>query len=108
MKSPGNCGVPGARPALSVNQVQAAEAAQPVVELRVHIGQRLVAEIAHLDVVDLQVLRLAPQIGALVERVADGGIRVHGDRLERWQIDRLDRHGPEVGRRGIEDERRRR
>ena len=45
------------------------------------------------------------QVGSRLERVLHRGVDVHGHRLERRQLGRLDPRRPEVGRRRVEDER---
>ena len=45
------------------------------------------------------------QIGAAIERVADRGVEVDGDRLERRQVGRLDADRPEVRHRRVVDQR---
>ena len=57
-------------------ELRAAEAGQPVVELRADVGQRLVAEVADVDVARLERLARLQEVGAHLQRVADGRVDV--------------------------------
>ena len=85
--------------------LHAADPGGDIRRVRVHVGKDLVLQIADVDVASFEAVLCRLQIGALVERVANGGIGVDHLLLKRRRIGRLERGRPEVRRRRIQDER---
>jgi hypothetical protein len=85
--------------------LHAAKADRAVVHLRVHVGQDLIPQIADVEVAAIEAVLRRPQIRSLVERVAHRPIHVDRLFLERQRVARLEHRGPEIGGRGVENQR---